>query len=222
VLALTGVLALLISACGPAGPSPASPTGSSASPSASGAPSATVEPPASTAPGPTEPAATGGPTNEPNPTESASPGASGNFPIGTTDACYGSLDTRGFFGSFAQAVPWPVYCAVLPTGWSVESGSYRLRDGGRLTIGYQRRADGARIVLDEGALCLDATGCAPTETVAGTTGFGDRQAEYVTASDGSLAAVVDRGQNPSWLLTGTGIPPAEFQAIAAALHLIDQ
>jgi hypothetical protein len=173
-------------------------------------------------PSPTEPASSVGPTTQPSPTEPTSPGASASLPAGTTDACYGSPDTKGFFGSFAQAVPWPVYCVVLPTGWSVESGTYRLRDGGRLTIGYHRRADGARIVLDEGALCLDGSGCAPTETVVGTIGFGDRQAEFLTTIDGSLAAVVDHGQNPSWLLTGTGMPPAEFQAIAAALHLIDE
>lgn len=216
MLALTTILALLASACGPAGPSPASPTSSPASSSASG------EPTASSLPSPTEPASSGGPTTPPSPTEPTSPGASGSFPAATTDACYGSPDTKGFFGAFAQAVPWPVYCAALPTGWSVETGSYRLRDGGRLTISYNRRADGARVVLDEGALCLDGTGCAPTGTVAGTIAFGDRQAESWTAPDGGLAAVVDRGQNPSWLLTGTGMPTAEFQAIAAALHLIDQ
>jgi hypothetical protein len=219
-LTLTIILALLVSACGPASSSP----GSSASPSASppASPSASGEPTGSSAPSTTEPASPGTPTAQPSPTESAGPGASGSFSTGATDACFGSQDTKGFFSSFAQAVPWPVYCVVLPAGWSVETGSYRLRDGGRLTIGYHRRADGARIVLDEGALCLDGTGCAPTGTVSGTIAFADRQAESVTASDGSLAAVVDRGQDPSWLLTGIGLPAAEFQAIGAALHLIDQ
>jgi hypothetical protein len=223
-LTLTIILAAFVSACGSSSPAATSSTGasSSAAPSTTASPSASGEPTGSSALGTTEPASPGIPTAEPSPIESAGPGASGSFSAGATDACYGSQDTKGFFSSFAQAVPWPVYCVVLPAGWSVETGSYRLRDGGRLTIGYQRRADGARIVLDEGALCLDTTGCAPTATVTGTIAFADREAESVTASDSSLAAVVDRGQNPSWLLTGTGLPAAEFQAIAAALHLIDQ
>jgi hypothetical protein len=144
------------------------------------------------------------------------------LPVGPTDACFGSQDTRGFFGSFAQAVPWPVYCAVLPTGWSVETGSYFLRDGGRLTISYNRRADGARIVLDEGALCPDASDCLPTGSDRGTIPFADREAPLVAVSGGGFAAVVDRGVNPSWLLSGTGIGEDDFRAIAAALHLIDQ
>jgi hypothetical protein len=142
--------------------------------------------------------------------------------VGPTDACYGSLDTRGFFGSFAQAVPWPVYCVVLPTGWSVETGSYALRDGGRLTISYNRRADGARMVLDEGALCPDASDCLPIGSDGGTIPFADRDAALIAVSGGGFAAVVDRGVNPSWLLSGTGIGEVDFRAIAAALHLIDQ
>ncbi len=211
--------------CGPAGPTGSGPTGGSASPN--GAPSDTAllpsdSPAPSDSPSP-EPTASEQPTESgsPAPTDTPGPSPSSSGSAGPSDACYGSSDTRGFFLAFAQAVSWPVYCAVLPTGWSVEKGTYRLKDGGRLTISYRRRADGARIVLDEGALCLDGTGCRPTGTDAGTTSFGDRDADLVATTTG-FGASVDGGQNPSWLLTGTTISGADFRTIAAALFLVDQ
>lgn len=215
-LAVAGVLAILVAACGPAGPSSAPPA----------SPGATVAPPASSPPAPTagaEPTPSGEPTPtpEPTPTEAVGPTPSGSAAAGTAAACFGSSDTKDFFSSFAQSVPWPVYCAVLPAGWSVEKGSYRLRDGGRLTISYRRRADGARLVLDEGTVCLETTPCVTPGLSLGTTPFSDREAE-LTIEAGSLAALVDGTENPAWLLTGTGIEDADFRALAAALHLIDE
>jgi len=229
-LALAGALALLVAACGLTGPSsapPASP-GDSVAPPASSPPTSTAsaEPTSSAEPTPTEgptPTDQPTPTPEPTPTDGASPTPSGSASAGTTAACFGSSDTKDFFSSFAQSVPWPVYCAVLPAGWSVEKGSYRLRDGGRLTISYRRRADGARLVLSEGALCHDPTPCVPSGSSVGATPFGDREAELVATTDpAGFAAVVDKDQDPSWLLTGTAIDEADFRAIAAALHLIDE
>jgi hypothetical protein len=159
------------------------------------------------------------PTDEPSPS-SSSGGPSSSPTQGGTGACFGSAETRDFFSSFAQSVPWPVYCAVLPKGWSVEKGSYRLRNGGRLTISYRRRADGARIVLDEGAVCAETTPCFAAGTDLGTTAFADRMADLSSGS--GFAAVVDQTENPAWLLTGTGLSQGDFTGIAAKLHLIDQ
>jgi hypothetical protein len=162
---------------------------------------------------PTEP-----PTDEP----SSSPGSEPTPTAGGTGACLGSADTRDFFASFAQAVPWPVYCAVLPKGWSVQYGSnYRLKNGGRLTAIYRRRADSARVVLDEGTVCVDTSPCVPAGTSLGSTPFGDRQADLGSTGTG-WAAVVDETENPAWLLTGTGLTEKDFRAIAANLHLLDQ
>ncbi len=199
---------MLVAACGSQQSSPRV----SASVSASVAPSASPTSEVTATPDATIPP----PTSSPTPA-AESPGTVG----GPTSTCFGSSDTKGFFGSFAQSVSWPVYCAVLPSGWSVVQGTYRLKDGGRLTISYRRRADDARVVLDEGALCLDGTGCVPSGSDAGTIPFGDRQADLV-ATGSDYAAVVDRGENPSWLLTSSGLSEADFAAIAADLHLIDE
>ena len=80
----------------------------------------------------------------------------------------------------------------------------------------------ARLVLSEG-FCHDPTPCVPSGSGAGTTPFGDREAELIATTDpAGFAAVVDEDQDPSWLLTGTAIDEAEFRTIAAALHLIDE
>lgn len=217
------VVALLVAACGSSVSSPesSSPTDSSGSPSASaeGTPSElpSSEPSAQSS-SPTE-TPTESPTAEPTPSETAA-GPTPSQGAGGTGVCFGSVDTRGFFGDFAREVSWPVYCAVLPKGWSVEHGEYHLANGGLLTISYRRRADGARIVLQEGAVCAITTPCAPSGTDLGSTPFADRQAD-LSSSGGQLAAVVDETENPAWLLTGTGIDRDDFTSIAAKLHLID-
>jgi hypothetical protein len=221
-LALMVVLALVVAGCDGATISPAtgspSPSGSAATPSADSSGSPSEAPTESASSEPTvEP--TESPSDGPTPSETAgSPSASPSE--GGTGVCFGSSDTRDFFAAFAQSVSWPVYCAVLPSGWSVEHGEYRLADGGRLTISYRRRADGARIVLDEGAVCAQTTPCVPPGSDLGTTPFGDRQAD-MSGSSGALAAVVDETENPAWLLTGTGIGQGDFSSIAAKLHLLD-
>ncbi|MGZ8502608.1 MAG: PT domain-containing protein [Candidatus Limnocylindrales bacterium] len=220
--ALALLVALTLVACGlsegsvtPAGsasPSAAAPE----SPSESPGDSPSTEPLESPSVDPTDE-----PTDEPTDQPSGSPGTEPTPTAGGTGACLGSTDTRDFFASFAQSVPWPVYCAVLPKGWSVEKGTYRLKNGGRLTITYRRRADSARVVLDEGTVCADTSPCVPAGTSLGSAPFGDRQADLSSTGVG-LAAVVDASENPAWLLTGSGLTEKEFRAIAANLHLLDQ
>ena len=226
MLAPALLLALVVAACGGIGPSgsfgdgptgvldSAAPTGSPAIGSASAEPSPSID----QTPGASDSV---GPSPSPGGQGSGGPGPSG-APVSQTAPCYGSSDTRDFFGSFAQAVPWPVYCVTLPSGWSVARGVYRLRDGGELTISYQRRVDGAQLTLDEGARCLDGTGCLPPSTVVGSTPFADRVADLLALSSGGVTAAVDADRNPSWLLTGTGLSQDDLRAIAAALHLVNE
>jgi hypothetical protein len=140
-------------------------------------------------------------------------------PDAAAAACYGSAETKDFFVAIAEAVEWPVYCAVLPIGWSVEAGSYRLADGGRMVISY-RTASGAHLQLQEGRWCTgDAGACAPHETDVGPAGFGDQPGELMT-SGGGFALYVAAGQNPSWTATGTGLDEATFRQLCADLALV--
>jgi hypothetical protein len=149
------------------------------------------------------------PTAEPvetGPVGSVEPSASPDVTGGSAAACTGNLDNRLFYARTAAAVDWTVLCAVLPKGWYVSSGQYRLANGGRLVIGYKGPA-AATLHLSEGAFCADASGCVPAGTDAGEAALGD----------GGFAIVVDRGRNPSWLLETHGLDEATARSIAAAM-----
>lgn len=132
------------------------------------------------------------------------------------DACTGTDDNREFFADVATAFDWPVYCAVLPARWSVESGQYRSAGGGWMEITYQGPG-GARFELHEGAFCAEDDGCVPDGDDAGSAAFGDLSGTLVAGSDGRYAVVVDRGDQLSWLAIGDGLDVEAFNDFAASL-----
>jgi hypothetical protein len=146
---------------------------------------------------------------------SANPGSAGS----AAAACSGSNENRDFFASMAAAVDWPVYCPVLPDGWFVESGQYRLADGGRLEIVY-RGPDRAQVTLDEGAFCTIQGGCVPPGQDVGSAAFGGQDGLLVALDDGSWAVALDREASLSWLLIVTGLDEATARSIAAGLVVV--
>ena len=212
-------IAVLVAACGAtstASPSPGgSPVGSSP-PSASG-PAASGSNAASAAP-------SVGPDGSSSPAGSAPPFASaGPSPRpGTADACSGSAENRDFYSALATSVAWDVYCATLPTGWFVESGSYRLSNGGQLSITY-KGPGGARLVVREGGYCVGHPDCVPTGTDAGAARFGDRDARLLDIGNGSwLVVVLPAGADVDWQASGTGMDGAALAAFTAAFARVDQ
>lgn len=155
------------------------------------------------------------PTQGPSGTPSLQPSPSG----GSAGLCAGNADNRDFYASVAAAVDWTVYCPVLPSGWFVDSGSYRLAGGGRMIIGY-KGPGGRHIQLSEGSFCADGSGCVPDGTDAGQATFGSETGDLVSTSDGGYALVVARGAQPSWLLVGSGMDEAAFRQIAANLIVV--
>lgn len=169
-----------------------------------------------TEPAPTEPTA----TDSPEPTASEpdnSPGASTT--PGPAAACAGTDKNRTFYAQVARAVDWTVYCPVLPSGWFVISGEYRLAGGGRMEIAY-RGPNGARLELHEGAFCTKADGCVPPGTDVEEASVGDLIGMLVSLDDGGWAIVVDRGEPMSYLTVGTNLGEAAFRNIAAGLVAI--
>ncbi len=161
------------------------------------------------------------PSDEPVPTEtpipsedvaSASPSSSDG--TGSGGACTGTDENREFYAAVAAAVDWPVFCPVLPAGWFVEAGSYRLAGGGWMKITY-RGPSGARLEIDEGYFCSDADGCVPDGPDAGPAAFGSLDGTLVMGSDGRNAVVVDRGSSPSWLAVGSGLDVEVFTELVA-------
>jgi hypothetical protein len=215
VLILPFLVAVLVAACA----NSSAPTAPSAAPETA-TPSTPV--PGSEAPDP-EPATEAPATSEPPVSEAPSPSLE---PEPTDDnggpvagQCTGTDENLAFYAQFAQVVDWPVYCPVLPSGWFVGTGQWRQVDGPRLEISY-RGPDGAGLLLQEGAYCLGGDDCVPPGDELGTTAFGDREGTLVATADG-WAIVVDPGDQPSWLLTVTGVSETAARRIAGDLVQVD-
>ena len=212
-------IAVLVGGCGAtstASPSPDVSPPASSSPSAPG-PSAGGSDAASAAP-------SVGPDGSSSPVGSATPlaSASPSPRPGTADACSGTAENRDFYSALATSVAWDVYCATLPPGWFVESGSYRLSNGGQLSITY-KGPGGARLAVREGGYCVGHPDCVPTGTDAGAARFGDRDARLLDIGNGSwLVVVVPAGADVDWQAVGTGMDGAALAAYAAAFARVDQ
>ena len=183
-------------------------------------PEATADPEATEEPVPTdEPVETEEPVPTDEPVESEDPGASelpSAEPGAGASACSGNASNREFFEGIAKAVDWPVLCGVLPKGWFVSQGSYRLASGGKLVISYKGPA-GATITLSEGAYCLsDAAGCTPSGSEVGEASLGPLGGTLYETTDG-YAIVVAAGENPGWSMTTKGLTEQQTVSFGAAL-----
>jgi hypothetical protein len=214
LLPLVAILTLVVAACGGAAT-----TGTAKASTAPGATlpvvAASVDPgssglksvPAASSASPTATPTEASPaTTEPAPSAALEPAAD----------CTGTAENRTFYGSVAAAVDWTVYCPVLPSGWFVEQGSYRLAGGGRLVITYRGPA-GAHLTLSEGVWCTDGSGCVPAGSDSGAAAFGDRDGALVTGAGGTDWIVVDAGSTISWQLAGSGIDESTVRMVGAAL-----
>lgn len=179
---------------------------------ATGAPVDETEPPAEEA----TPEPSGDETSVPeSPGGSPTAEASGAPAGSAADACSGSDKNREFLAAAARAVDWDVVCAVLPKGWFVSSGSYRLANGGKLLIGY-KGPGGATLSLSEGAFCGTGDGCVPAGSDLGPAAIGPLGGTLVGLDAGGYAIVVDRGSTPSWLLVTSGLDQATTVGLGAA------
>src|SRR5204862_390803 len=77
------------------------------------------------------------PSVDPGTDPDLSPEPSDDPGYGAT-ACTGTDDNRAFFEMVASKVQWDVYCAALPAGWHVATGSYRLAGGAALEMDGRR------------------------------------------------------------------------------------
>jgi hypothetical protein len=211
-------VALLVGACIPSTASPSlAATGTPAvTASASAAEPSTSEEPSASVPAEQPTVLPSAAAESATPSTGASPSASGSA---AAAACSGTDKNREFFQTAAAAVKWTVYCAVLPAGWFVDSGSYRGTSGGWVQIAY-KGPGGARLELHEGAFCTTMDGCVPPGTDAGTAPFGNLTGTFVTLAGGGWAVVVDRAKPISWLAVGTGMDQATFRGLAGALSVV--
>jgi hypothetical protein len=213
-IAFAIALVVATAGCGATTPEPASTAGPSASqtvaassavPADSATPGGTATDGTDTSPSPAEsPTATG----LPNPSDGG--GALG---------CSGDEKNRSFFAAAAANLPWDVYCGVLPDGWFVEAGNYRLAGGGTLRITYDG-PNGARLELREGGVCGESSDCQPSGEALGPAAYGNRAGSLVALDGGGYEIVVDPDQPLSWLAISDNLDEPAFRDIAAALLLV--
>jgi hypothetical protein len=220
-------LTLLVAACGVVAPSSGATAGSDPAPGGTPAPGETAAPGESApASGSEAPIVTEAPTSSDSPavTDEPTPTAFPSDPLETVvpdptprtaDACTGTDDNRTFFEAFAAKVDWTVVCGVLPRGWFVSQGSYRLANGGKLLMSY-RGPGGSTLSLSEGAWCGTADGCVPAGSTLGGASLGPLAGTLYQTADG-FAIHVAPGENPSWLMTTTGLDQETTIGLAAKL-----
>lgn len=221
------LVALLAAACGPSAPSSgagltpgasAGGSGTAASAAPSGAPSGATSPATSTPTDTSGPRADATPAPDPSaaaPTDSTPPSPTASAGAAASP-CQPEGDNKSFWSGMANSVSWDVYCAVLPKGWILTGGSYRLANGGKLLVSY-RGPGGATLTLSEGSFCTDGSGCVPSGTDTGSAAFGALSGTLVTTDAGGYAIVAARGSTPSWLMVTTGLDQATTVTLGAAL-----
>jgi hypothetical protein len=158
---------------------------------------------------PTEtPAAT--PTETPTPTPSPSPS-----PTSAAAGCTGTPTNKAFFVEAASKLHFDVYCAVLPTSWWLDSGSYVTASGGYLEVSY-KNAGGAELGIREGGWCPPDMACiAPGATIGPASFDGLAGTLYLNTTTYTLA--VGTYANPLYMMIGHGMSQAQFTAWAAAV-----
>jgi len=217
-IVLAALLAVLMAACGQATsteqPTASAQPPSDAVPTGSAATQPSIEPPTDAPSASVEPTAP-----EPNATTPAGSSADPAGGTGSAGSCSGSDENRDFFASMAAAVDWAVYCPVLPDGWFVQDGHYRLANGGWMEIVYDG-PDHAAISLRQGALGDAAGGCLPPGQQLGDAAFGDQAGVIVDVSTGGWAVVVDRGEPICWMILATGLDETSARTIAADLRAV--
>lgn len=219
--ALGLVLTLVLAACGSAAPSSGASGGADTPPASTAVPGDTAAPLETPTPGGTE---TPGSSDSPAVTDEPSPTVTPSDPLetvvpeptpGTADVCTGTADNRTFFEEFATKVDWTVLCGVLPKGWFVSQGAYRLANGGKLLMSY-KGPGGSTLSLSEGAWCTTDGGCVPSGSTLGGAPMGPLAGTLYQTADG-FAIHVAPGENPSWLMTTTGLDQATTLGLAARL-----
>lgn len=225
--------AVLVAGCGsgtgePSSSSAARTPAPTAAPSGSPAPGS-AEPSESIEPGSPEPADTPEPTapesSSPEestdvpteaPVDSPSPEASASASPAVGAECQPQGSNPEFWSGVSHSVSWSIYCGVLPSGWFLQSGSYRAAGGGKLLVTY-KGPNGATLALSEGSFCTDGSGCVPSGSDAGDARFGSLDGTLVALDGGGFAIVVARGEQPSWLLVSQGLDQATTVSLGATL-----
>jgi hypothetical protein len=147
-------------------------------------------------------------TPTPTPTPEASP-------TSRAAGCTGSADNQAFFADAAAALSFHVYCAVLPSGWWLQTASYVLPAGGFLQAEY-KSSGGAGFSLWENGWCPPGHACIAHGPQIAAATFGGL-AGTLHLNTGTYTLEVGTWAHPLYLMVGSGMSQAQFVAYAKAL-----
>ena len=186
-------------------------------------PSETASPSNVAGPTPTRPSASETPAATPTPPPAGATRTP--FPLisGLTGStCSGNPANDEWFHSVAQGLlayhdTWQVYCAVLPSGWSIRThpagANVDYNHGGHITVDYVG-PHGQTLTLDEGNFCSGAA-CAGGDVDLGTATFAALAGHMYTYS-ADLVLYVNPGTRSAYRLFGHGISQSTFRHFAAS------
>jgi hypothetical protein len=178
---------------------------------------ATYLPPTATAGGTGNPTAAGTAAPTAAPSDTAAPAATSRAAM-----CTGNADNKAFIAEAAAKVAFDVYCAVLPSyGW-LQSGEYKLPDGGYVQLEYRDLA-GPHFTVQQGNICPIV--CAGSGIYIGPTAFGDKSGRLYTFGEVPLMGAtyilrVGPEGDPDYLMQGQRMTREQFVALAAGLRKV--
>jgi len=117
-----------------------------------------------------------------------------------------------FWTESVNHLTFPVYCAVVPSGWFFTGSelNYNTPNAGWVWATY-KSSTGAQILIQEGAYCT--TSCSPG-TAGGAASIADQAGKLYTLAGGGLAIYVNPGTAKAYTVTGTNISQATFVSFA--------
>jgi hypothetical protein len=135
---------------------------------------------------------------------------------GSSDPVHGA-DYIAFWTAAANALPFSVYCGIVPGGWFFNGSLYTQPNGGHLGAKYSYKTTGGpSIQIDEGGDATKFTSVTPGATL-GSAIFGDLPGTLYAGSSGGFVLLVAPGTSHAYQAVGTGVTQATFVNIAVAL-----
>jgi hypothetical protein len=133
-------------------------------------------------------------------------------------ACTGTADNKAFLAEAASHLTFDVYCAVLPSGWYMSSGSYTQPSGGKVLLVYKNSSTG-EIDLSEGNFC--SSSCNPWINSLGPASFdGTSTTLYLVTNAPKYAIYLHPATANAYTMTSVGVTSTDFKAWSAALYKV--
>lgn len=174
------------------------------------------------------PGATDSPTPAPSPTPTVAPTetpAATQTPAaapGDPTACTGYSANVSYFGSVVQTLGFDLYCAQLPSGWSMGATAYLRPHGSRgwFTAAYHNKKKTQTIMVGEGDFCghtSNPSNCWASSADLGSVYFGNLSGDLKVLGGGQFAVFVNPNSKTGYRIVGAGMSKATFISMAAAM-----